>query len=107
MLSAADRRTVSETSCRDALERVVNSPSFRSAPRLAAFIRFIVERTLAGEGGHLKGYTIGTEALGRGPDFDPQSDPIVRVEAARLRRALGRFYSTVGRDDEVVIELAP
>jgi hypothetical protein len=87
------------------LEQVIASATFRSAPRLAAFLRFVVEMTLAGRGDRIKGYTIGAQALGRGESFDPQTDPIVRVEAARLRRALARYYGGTGSNDPVVIEL--
>ena len=89
----------------DELEQVVASAAFRSAPRLAAFLRFVVEMTLAGQSDRIKGYTIGVEALGRDESFDPQTDPIVRVEAGRLRRALARHYAGAGRNDAVVIEL--
>ena len=71
----------------------------------ASFLRFVVETTLAGRGDRLKGYTIGVEALGRREDFDPQIDPIVRVEAGRLRAALARYYAGPGRNEPVVIEL--
>jgi hypothetical protein len=54
----------------------------------------------------LKAYTIAVEALDRGADFDPQVDPIVRVEAVRLRQALARYYSGAGRDDPLVIEVS-
>jgi hypothetical protein len=91
---------------RFAIERIAVSRAFRSAPKLAAFLRFVVERTLAGDSAHIKGYTIATEALGRDASFDPAVDPIVRVEAGRLRRALARYYAEEGRGDEIVIELA-
>lgn len=81
------------------------SEVFRGSPQLAAFLRYVVEATLRGEADRIKGYTIATEALGRDGTFDPQSDPIVRVEAARLRRAISRYYATVGREDVVRIEL--
>jgi hypothetical protein len=84
----------------------VASRAFRSAPKLSAFLRFVVERTLAGDAAHIKGYTIAIEALGRDESFDPATDPIVRVEAGRLRRALARYYAEDGRDDAIVIELA-
>jgi hypothetical protein len=83
----------SPAAVREALERVCASEGFRKAPQLAAFLRYVVERTLAGDAASLKGYSIATEALGRGPDFDPQSDPIVRVEAGRLRRTLEGYYA--------------
>jgi hypothetical protein len=87
------------------LSRIVQSSTFRDSYRLTSFLSFIVETTLAGNGGKLKAYTIAVEALGRGPDFDPQTDPIVRVEAVRMRQALTRYYSGVGRDDPLVIEV--
>lgn len=90
---------------RAALERVLASPDFSASPRLAAFLRFVVEATLDGRAEEIKGYTIAVEALGRPASFDPQADPIVRVEATRLRRALERYYSTQGADDPVVIDI--
>ena len=90
---------------REALSRIVASHPFNTSPKLTSFLRFVVESTLAGHGDRLKGYTIGVEALGRGANFDPQTDPIVRVEALRLRRALARYYSGAGASDSVVIEL--
>src|SRR6202051_3865963 len=95
----------SESDVRAALERIVASETFRTSPQLGAFLRFIVEEALSGRGASLKGYTIGVEALGRDPRFNPHVDPIVRVEATRLRRAMERYYSGEGIDDPVAIEL--
>lgn len=91
---------------RAALERIVRSPVLSSSPQLVGFLRFVVEETLAGRGERLKAYTIATDALGRGADFDPQRDPIVRVEAARLRAILARYYAGAGRHDPVIIEVS-
>jgi hypothetical protein len=88
-----------------ALERVCASRTFETSPKLTSFLRFVVEVTLSGQGNRLKGYTIGVGALGRAESFNPQIDPIVRVEAIRLRAALARYYSGVGADDPVVIEM--
>jgi TolB-like protein len=90
---------------RAALDRVVASDIFRASPQLAAFLKFVVQAVLDGEGTRLKGYTIGVEAFGRPGSFDAQQDPIVRVEATRLRRALERYYAGDGAADTVVIEL--
>jgi hypothetical protein len=90
---------------RQELHRIINSSPFRDAYRLTSFLSFIVEMTLAGNGNKLKAYTIAVEALGRGTDFDPQTDPIVRVEAVRMRQALARYYSGIGRDNPLVIEV--
>jgi hypothetical protein len=72
-------------------------------PQPIAFLRFVVEATLRGELHLIKGYTIAVEALGRGADFDANTDPIVRVEAGRLRRALERYYAGPGATDSVRI----
>lgn len=84
---------------------ILRSAAFRDALRLTHFLSFVVEATLAGRGRSIKAYTIAVEALGREPSFDPQADPIVRVEAGRLRRALARYYAGEGRNDPLVIEL--
>jgi TolB-like protein len=90
---------------RATLDRMVMSDSFRSSPQLSAFLSFVVEAALAGQGDRIKGYTIGVEALKRNANFDPQLDPIVRVEATRLRRAMERYYTGPGADSLVRIEL--
>jgi TolB-like protein len=87
------------------LAHMIDSEVFRGAPQLAGFLRFVVEATLRGESDRIKGYTIATEALGRGDDFDPQADPIVRVEASRLRRAIERYHAGPGAERAVVIAL--
>jgi PAS domain S-box-containing protein len=99
------RKDPSGTEIRAALERMVASESFRTCPRLAAFLRFVIEATLRGESAHLKGYTIAVEALGRSGDFDPQQDPIVRVEAGRLRRVIQHYYAGPGAEDLLIIDI--
>lgn len=90
---------------RAGLGRVLASDAFRAAPQLSAFLAFVVERAVEGRGAELKGYTIAVEALGRPADFDPQLDPIVRVEAGRLRRTLSQYYAEEGRSDPVRITM--
>ena len=90
---------------RAALARLIASPGFSKSPQLAHFLRFIVDETLDGRGDRIKAYTIATDALGRDASFDPQSDPIVRVEAGRLRNTLAQYYANGGSNDPVVIEL--
>src|SRR6185437_1061569 len=91
---------------RAALNSVLASDVLRNSPQLAAFLRFVVEAVLHGNGERIKGYTIAVEVFRRDADFDPQIDPIVRVEATRLRRALERYYGGVGADSPVRINLA-
>ena len=96
---------IAEKDVRSALARIVVSPAFRASPQLASFLGFVVEATLSGHSDRIKGYTIAVEALGRDEKFDPQADPIVRVEAGRLRRALDRYYEGPGKNDPIIIEL--
>lgn len=95
----------SEAEIRAALNRIVASTALGGSPKLKDFLRYVVERALAGDGARIKGYTVAVEALGRGPDFDPQTDPIVRVEASRLRHLLDAFYAGECAHEQVVIEL--
>ena len=88
---------------RSALARVVESPGFATAGRLAPFLTFVVERVLSGE--PVKESIVGVEVFGRPPDYDPRIDPIVRVEARRLRSRLAGYYAGPGAEDPVRIEL--
>jgi DNA-binding NarL/FixJ family response regulator len=95
----------SESEIRATLEAILATEIFHTSPQLAAFLRFVVEAELRGERASIKGYTIAVEALGRGEDFDPSTDPIVRVQAGRLRRALQRYYDGPGSTDLVAIDV--
>jgi hypothetical protein len=85
------------------LERVLASRTFRSADRSRRLLDFLVRETLAGRADRLKDYTLGAEALGRGDQFDPCTDPIARVEASRLRARLDMYYATEGVADPLRI----
>lgn len=97
--------TLPEAIIRAQLERVLTSSEFKGKPMLRGFLRFVVERTLAGVAHEIKGYTVATQVFGRKEDFDPSRDPIVRIQAGRLRRTLERYYQTLGKDDPVRIEV--
>lgn len=93
----------SDESVRAALGSALESPEFRSAPQLRSFLDFIVHAALEDNQEKIKGYTIAVEALGRSEDFNPVTDPIVRVEAARLRRRLAKYYAGTGASERVRI----
>ncbi len=94
-----------EEAIRQQLAKILASPQFVNSPNLRNFLRFIVEKTLAGESADIKGYTVATQVLGRKADFDPNLDPIVRIQAGRLRRALDQYYRVQGKSDGVVIDV--
>ena len=97
---------VDPSDVRAALEHVLRSQSFVNAGRLSRMLRFVVERTLAGEGDQLKEYLVGVEVFDRPADYDPRLDSIVRVEARRLRAKLAEYYETEGAGDAVRFRLA-
>jgi serine/threonine-protein kinase len=87
------------------LRRILTSKSFRQVDRLQGFLTFVVEEMLSGRGDKLKEFLIGVEVFGKEASFDPRMDPLVRVQARRLRARLVRYYCEEGQNDEVVIEL--
>ncbi len=87
------------------VRRISESAAFKHSERRQNFLRYIVEEALAGRADRLKGYVIATEVFGRPASFDPQIDPIVRIEAGRLRDKLHEYYATEGRADTIVIDL--
>ncbi|WP_063824135.1 hypothetical protein [Methylobacterium sp. WSM2598] len=93
------------------LERVfrelVTATGLRLSERNRRFLSFVVEEALAGRGERVKAYTIGVDVFGRGPDFDPGKDPIIRIEATRIRSALAAYYAGPGAHNPVRLVLRP
>ena len=87
------------------LARIVSSRGFARSGRLCRFLRFIVDQALAGHQEQLKEYVIGVEVFDRPSSYDPRLDPIVRVEARRLRSKLRKYYETEGLTDPLRVEL--
>jgi Tfp pilus assembly protein PilF len=82
-----------EQSVRAALGDILGWPDVARSPQLARFLTYIVEARLEGRATGIKAYAIAVDVFGRDADFDPQSDPIVRVQARRLRTLLDRYYA--------------
>ena len=82
-------------------QRILASPDFNVPERARAFLEYVVTETLSGRADRIKAYSIAIEVFGRGASFDPQSDPVVRIEAGRVRRGLERYYLTAGRSDPI------
>jgi adenylate cyclase len=103
--AASNEKTLEAEAVIEQLERILASGDFDASPRSRAFIRFIIEETLAGRHEALTQAAIATRVFGRRDDFDPTVDPIVRIQAGRLRRSLERYYLLSGAGDPVRIEL--
>jgi TolB-like protein len=86
------------------LSRILASPEFPHTGRGAAFLTYATEEALAGRAPRLKGYSIAIEVFKRSDSFT-QDDPVVRIEAGRLRRALERYYLVAGQDDPIRIDI--
>jgi TolB-like protein/Tfp pilus assembly protein PilF len=87
------------------LQKVLASPQFTNARRLSEFLRWITLKAAAGERERVTESRIAVEIYGRQPDYDPQADSIVLVEANRLRAKLRDYYEAEGRQDPVRIRL--
>ena len=90
---------------RGQLERMLASEIFTNAGRMSRLLRYVVERTMDGDGPQLKEYVLGTDVFDRGESYDPRLDSIVRVEARRLRARLDEYYRGPGAADPVVITI--
>ena len=90
---------------REELGRIVASDLFCRSDRLCRFLRFSVEQALRGESDRVKEYVVAVEAYGRPASFDSRVDPVVRVEARRLRDRLKTWYEGEGRNARIRIEL--
>lgn len=96
---------IPERTIQQQLGRILSSKTFQPVARLRRFLQFIVTETVAGRGDKLKEYVVGVHVFEKEADFDPRTDPIVRVQARRVRARLVRYYREEGQSDEIVIEL--
>ena len=97
--------TVDVQRVRRQLDRILASAAFADAERASSFLRFVVERKLEGHAGEIKESVIAVEVLNRPTSFDSKTDPIVRVEARRVRDRLSSYYEAEGGADPVLISL--
>ena len=103
--SESDVREILPFEIRAELRKILTSQRFRHAEQLRNFLSYIAEKTLAGHGDELKETVVAMEAFQRGASFDPRLDASVRVQAGRLRTALGEYYEAEGPGDPVRIEV--
>jgi Tol biopolymer transport system component len=102
-VDAHERRDLPDAEVRAQLERILTSEVFSRSQQLRRFLSFIVEQRLSGQGHSIKESVLAHELYGKGTDFDGGTDPVVRVDARRLRDKLREYYQ--GRSDPVVISL--
>ena len=91
--------------CQQQVQRIIHSTTFRNALTLQQLFQFLAHKAISGAKEGLKEYTIGVEAFGRKQNFDPKTDPIVRVQIHRLRQKLKEYYDAEGSHDPILIEI--
>lgn len=96
---------ISSPAVQEELERVLESRCFRSRRAAQKFLGYIVKKTVAGQGKDINQHSIAIEGLGKDIDFDPSSNPLIRVQAGRLRKQLEEYYAGEGRENLVRIML--
>lgn len=96
---------IAEDRVRNQLAKIVASAEFQNSERLCRFLQYTVAALLCGEQDRIKEYPIGKDVFDRDGDYDPRLDPIVRVEARRLRKKLGEYYAGTGAGDPIRIEM--
>lgn len=89
----------------DQLARIRSSSAFDAPDRAHKFLTYVVEEALHGRADRIKAYSIAIEVFGRDATFDAQNDPVVRIEAGRVRRALERYYLLAGQKDPILITM--
>lgn len=98
-------KPITEQQIQNTLEKIVAFPPFYSSPKLVAFFRHVVEQTLAGQGSQLTQYSIATDLFEKPANFNPSSDPMVRMLATKLRKLLTAFYESNSDSELIVISL--
>lgn len=96
---------VSDEAATAQVERVLNSETFRNAEALKRLLRFLAEKSFNGQADQLKEYTIGIDALGKPPTYNPREDSVVRIQVGRLRQKLADYYHNEGGDDDILLDL--
>lgn len=104
-LASTIQEGLSESQVRQQLDRVLRSEAFNRSRRCQEFLTFISELTISGEDSKINEHMIGIEVFGRGPDYNPGVDGVVRRQAHSLRRRLETYYQTEGKNDPIQIEV--
>jgi TolB-like protein/tetratricopeptide (TPR) repeat protein len=100
-----DEASPSSSEIQAQLKRILESRDFDVSERDRSFLKYVITETLSGRADQIKAYSIAVDVFGRDASFEPQSDPVVRIEAGRIRRGLERYYLKAGSRDQILITL--
>ncbi len=87
------------------VEKITQSPIFKSSPRLCQFLRYISECAIRGVPEEATEQQIGIRVFGRSPGYNSSEDSIVRTHARILRQKLDAYFSQEGSTEEIVVEI--
>ena len=93
---------------RNHLQRVLASAAFARSRRHCGLLSYLLEQALRRPGAASKEAVIAVEVFGReASEYDARLDPIVRIEAGRLRRRLRDYYAGYGDGASIRFDVPP
>ena len=90
---------------REEVQRILHSPQFRRAPKLQRFLELVCEYHFQDRSAEINEFTIATQAFGKGQDFEPSADSLVRVQAREIRRRLREYYQGEGKASRLILDI--
>src|SRR5438874_9703594 len=87
------------------VQRILRSPRFRRAPKLQRFLELVCDYHFQNRSAEITEFVIATQAFGKGPDFDPSEDSLVRVQAREIRRRLREYYQNDGKSSRLILDI--
>src|SRR5215471_2601913 len=90
---------------REEVLRILHSPQFRRAPKLQRFLELVSEYHFQNRTDQITEFVIATQAFGKGPNFDPAGDSLVRVQAREIRRRLREYYQNDGKSSRLILDI--
>jgi len=103
VISQANAEPLSRPAILRELQRILSSQTFRRAPRLTELLKYVVHRSF--NEGTIHERIVAREVFGKDEQFDPATDPTIRVQYGRLRRRLDQYFAKEGVNDSVRIRV--
>lgn len=91
--------------CRKLLQRILDSPEIKRAPRLGEFLSFVTMRVLDGDCSGIHEQEIGSRLFGRPANYDTSQDNIVRATASELRKRVESYFDQNGASEPLLLEI--
>jgi hypothetical protein len=87
------------------VERILQNKNLRLSEVQRRLFSYLADKSLSGEADELKEYTLGLDAFGKPPSYDPRQESVVRMHVARLRQKLADYYRIEGVNDPILVDL--